>query len=121
MPPKGSKHVPYKWTPEAERLILLTALKNVEFQPNRAFYTEVTQNIGGGVTIDAVRYCLPDYQDPQPGLGLTLIYKNNFFLRMFWPLALLRILFALTIQTLADHLSTPTASVSTSSRKSPKP
>jgi hypothetical protein len=58
MPPKGSKHVTYKWTPESERVLLLSALKRVEFQPSRAFYTEVTQNLGGEVTVDGVRYCL---------------------------------------------------------------
>lgn len=56
MPPKGSKHVTYNWTPEAERVLLLTALKKAGFQPSRAFYAEVGQNIGGGVSVDAVRY-----------------------------------------------------------------
>lgn len=58
MPPKGSKHVGYKWSPEAERMFLLTAMKRGDFQANRVFYTEVAQNIGGGVTVEAVRYYL---------------------------------------------------------------
>jgi hypothetical protein len=50
----------YKWTPDAERLVLLTALKSVKFQPSRGFYDQAAQNIGGGVTADGVRYRFSD-------------------------------------------------------------
>lgn len=56
MPPKGSKHIAYKWTPEAERLILLNVLKGAEFQATRHFFNQVAEKIGGGVTAEAVRY-----------------------------------------------------------------
>jgi hypothetical protein len=60
MPPKGTKHVTYPWTPEAERLVLLTALKRADFQPSRAFFAEVVETLPGSVTVEAVRYPLPE-------------------------------------------------------------
>ena len=56
MPLKGSKYVTYNWTQDAERLMLFAALERAEFQPNRALFTEVTQNLGAGVSVEAVRY-----------------------------------------------------------------
>ena len=65
MPPKGSKHVMYNWTVEAERILILTSLAESNFESSQGFYERVAQNLGGQVTAKGVRYGQTRIQDQE--------------------------------------------------------
>lgn len=57
--------MPFNWNSENERTILLLAMgKTVSFDKASPFCAEVATFLGGGVTANAVRYCLQRFLLP---------------------------------------------------------
>ncbi len=55
--------MPFTWNSETERHILLLAMgKTVSFDKTGPFCAEAAASLGGGVTSNAVRYCVLDPQ-----------------------------------------------------------
>jgi hypothetical protein len=55
--------MPFDWTAERERLMLLMAIQEANVKPTKQLWSTVAANLGGGLTPSAVR-C-----DPVNGIG----------------------------------------------------
>jgi hypothetical protein len=55
--------MPFVWTAETERLMLLMAIQEANVKPTKQLWSTVAANLGGGLTPSAVR-C-----DPVNGIG----------------------------------------------------
>ena len=50
--------MPFDWTAESERLMLLMAIQEANIKPTKQLWSTVAANLGGGLTPSAVR-CAP--------------------------------------------------------------
>ena len=47
--------MPYTWTPDAERALLLAAIQEADVKPSKGVRANVATALGGGLTAGAVR------------------------------------------------------------------
>jgi hypothetical protein len=94
--------MPFDWTAERERLMLLMAIQEANLKPNMQLWSSVATNLGGGLTPSAVR-C--DYVNTVDSAKILSILSSPFlfFTAFCFPQTLLRLCFMLKVPTLTLH------------------
>ena len=68
--------MPYIWSPEAERALLLAAIQEADLKPSKTVWANVATALGGGLTAGAVRYTNPSTPSLPNTLMLTFISQK---------------------------------------------
>ena len=69
--------MPFVWTAETERLMLLMAIQEANVKPTKQLWSTVAANLGGGLSPSAVRCDPPALPHHQPLFFNTLCYFQD--------------------------------------------